>query len=145
MKNKIIFSILFVFTLIIAISCEKADKWKDFQTFDPANLPITGQYHVSWYLNGAVQGKPTILSLYASPNKDGVWVDDNKEFWSFKVKANFNGNTFSITKGVELLYDDSTTIKNGAVTNDSIYMEVEWVSDAGNTYVCRGKRQTGFE
>ena len=144
MKNKIIFGILFIFTLVIAISCEKDDKWKDFQTFNSA-YPVCGQYYVTWTLDGVAQGDPTILSVYNTSKGDGIWIDDNKQFWSFKVKANLSGNTFSVNKGVDLFYDDSTTISSGSVTNDNIYMKVEWKSDSGNVYVCQGKRQTGFE
>ncbi len=145
MKNKIIFSILFIFTIVIISSCEKEDKWKDFQNFDAA-YPVSGTYIVNWTLNGApVVADPTTLLIYNSANHDGIWIDDLKEFWQFKVKANLNGNSFSINKGIDLTWDDTTTVKNGSVINDSIYMELEWVSDPGKTYVCRGKRKTGFE
>jgi hypothetical protein len=144
MKNKIIFGMLFIFTLVIVLSCEKEDKWKDFQKFDPS-YPISGQYSVNWTLNGVEQSDPTILSVYNSANYDGIWIDDNKHFWQFKVKANLNGSNFSIVKGFDEYWDDSTTITNGRVVNDSIYMELEWNSSPGDIYICRGKRQTGFE
>ncbi|NVN93728.1 MAG: hypothetical protein HXX18_00450 [Bacteroidetes bacterium] len=145
MKNKIIFGILFIFTLVIALSCEKDDKWKDSQTFD-SSYPVCGTYVVTWTQGGSLAlPDPTILTVYNSANHDGIWIDDNKQFWTFKVKANLSGNTFSVTKGIDILLNDSTTIKNGSVSGDNIYMELEWVSDPGKIYVCQGKRQTGFE
>ncbi|MFZ4411795.1 MAG: lipid-binding protein [Bacteroidales bacterium] len=146
MKNKIIFRILFIFTLFVALSCVKDDKWKDFQTFNSA-YPVCGQYHVTWSLNGVLQDPPgpTILSLYNSAKGDSIWVDDNKLFWQFKVKAGLSGSNFAVSKGYDQIWDDSTTITKGSVTNDAIYMEVEWASSPGDVYVCQGKRQTGFE
>lgn len=143
-KNKIIFGILFIFTLVIVLSCEKEDKWKDFQTFD-ATYPVCGEYHVTWTLNGIEQGDPTTLSVYNSAQHDGIWIDDNELFWQFKVKANLSGTSFSVNKGVDLIWDDSTTVTKGSVSSDNIYMELEWVSSPGDIYVCQGKRVTGFE
>ncbi len=144
MKNKIIFSLLFLFTLAIALSCQKDDKWKDFQKFDES-YPLNGQYSVTWSLNGAVQGDPTILSVYNTADHQGIWIDDNLHFWQFKVKANVSGNNFSVTKGVDEIWDDSTTITNGSIVDGNFSMNVEWVSSAGDVYVCKGKLQTGFE
>jgi hypothetical protein len=157
MKNKIIFGMLFIFTLVIAISCEKDDKWKDFQKFD-STYPVCGQYSVSWTLAGVPQGDPTILSVYNSSKGDGIWIDDNKHFWSFKVKANLSGSNFSVYKGFDEYYDDSTTITKGSVTTKTgtnslgeeityeyFYMEIEWASSPGDVFICQGRRQTGFE
>jgi len=144
MKNKIIFGILFIFALAIAISCEKDDKWKDSQTFDPT-YPICGQYFVTWTLNGAEANDPSILSVYNSSKYDGIWIDDNKHFWQFKVKANLSGNSFSVTKGFDEYWDDSTTITNGSIVNGIISFNVEFASSPGDTFVCHGSRQTGFE
>lgn len=144
MKNKIILGILFIITFVIVISCEKEDKWKDYQKFD-SSYPLNGQYSVNWTLDGVEQSDPTILSVYNSSKYDGIWIDDNKHFWQFKVKANLNGSNFSIVKGFDEYWDDSTTISNGRIFGDSIYMELEWNSSPGDIYVCRGIRQTGFE
>ena len=144
MKNKIFFGMLFIFTLVIALSCEKDDKWKDFQNFD-STYPICGQYYVTWTLNGATANDPSILSVYNSAKYDGIWIDDNKHFWQFKVKANLSGNNFSINKGFDEYWDDSTTITNGSASDGNISFDVEFASDSGDVFHCQGKRQTGFE
>lgn len=135
---------LFLFTVVLISSCVKDDKWKDFQTFD-ATYPVCGQYQAYWLFDGDTIAGPTTLSLYNTANNVGIWIDDNKQFWQFKVKANLSGSNFSINKGYDLTWDDSTTVTNGSVVDDNIYMELEWKSDPGSIYVCKGKRQTGFE
>jgi hypothetical protein len=144
MKNIIIFRILLIFTLVMALSCVKDDKWEDFQTFNSA-YPVCGQYYVNWTLNGAVANDPSILSVYNSSKNDGIWIDDNKHFWQFKVKVNLNGTNFSVVKGYDEYWDDSTTITNGSAVNGIISFSVEFKSSPGDVFVCQGKRQTGFE
>jgi len=146
MKKKIILSILSIIALIVIISCQKEDKYKDYQTFSTA-YPVCGDYVVNWYLGGQlVIPGTTILSLYnTSSDASKIWVDDNGQFWNFKTKANLSGNTFSVNKGIEVNLGDTTTITNGSVSGDAIYLELKWSTDPTNTYVCKGKRKTGFE
>ncbi len=146
MKKTIILSFISIIAIFIFISCEKEDKYKDYQNFSTAN-PVCGDYVVNWYQGGAlVIPGTTILSIYNTANDASkVWVDDNAAFWTFKTKANLNGTSFSVTNGIDVALNDTTTITNGSVNGNTIYLELKWASDPAKTYVCKGTRRTGFE
>lgn len=103
-------------------------------------------------------GYSNLITYNTSDNNETeMWLTDDDTFWWYKVKVNINLEdlTFSVTDGVDLRFDDNTTITNGkiipnaatppsGVKADSIYFEVEWASDPGTIYVGSGYRRTGF-
>jgi hypothetical protein len=144
MKSKI-FLLLAVATAMFVASCEKDDAWKDHQDFAP-NKDVAGEYWVQYWVNGTPQADPSVLLIYnTASDASKIWVDDQGNFWDYKVKTNVGGTNFSVNKGIDIQHDDTTTITNGRVFGDSISLELEWVSDPGTIYVCKGKRRTGFE
>jgi len=149
------------FTLLLGfmMSC---DKMKD-PVVDYVNLGKTlpGEWWVTYTVDGVdIYGAGhSVLNTFntAANTSTDMWITDNGNFWQFQVKANADvaNNTFSVVKGVDLIWDDSTSVSNGKIfinggitkagnVADSIYMEIEWASDPGTIYVCSGVRRTGF-
>ena len=141
-------TILIVFTLVVLgmASCQKDDDYEKYKEYAPAE-EVTGEYMVTWYLPDMTPyTDPVLLTIYNSSNGDSIWIDDMENFWQFKVKTAVSGNSFSVTDGTDLIWDDNTTITEGSVTESGdISMKVEWASDPGNVYICKGTRRTGFE
>jgi hypothetical protein len=87
----------------------------------------------------------------SSFGQDSIWVDDNGNFWPFKVKAKadlkaltFQTNDFISYPGSRS--EDTVTIRNAKVINkDSIYFEIEFRTDPGNPYVISGHRRLSYE
>jgi len=159
---KLKYIILLVFTMGLFASCDPNDTMDTPKTeILGAGQMLPGEWWVTYTVDGAdIYGVGyTMLSTYnnADNASNKLFITDNENFWSFKVEADadINANTFSITDGTELLYDDATTITNGKVipgggttkggnVTDSIYMEIVWASEPGTTYVASGVRRTGF-
>lgn len=138
--------LLLVSAAFVFNSCTKDNYYEEFKEFAP-NSELLGEYWVTYYdIDGNELADPSILMVYnTSDASDSIWIDDMENFWQFKVKAKVTDNSFSITEGKDLVWDDNTTITKGKVTDGNIYMELEWASDPGTIYVCKGKRRTGFE
>ena len=147
------------FTLLLGfmMSC---DKMKD-PVVDYVNLGKTlpGEWWVTYTVDGVDKGGHSVLTTFntADNTSTDMWITDNGNFWQFQVKVNadVNSNSFSVIKGVDIVWDDSTSVSNGKIfidggitkagnVADSIYMEIEWASDPGTIYVCSGVRRTGF-
>ena len=120
----------------------------------------------SWYVEFLVEGEDIYhvgynkINTYNTSVNDGsfLWIDDNENLWSFKVKCPINKSdqTFS---GTELYsnvdgYEVQVTITNGkitkdgitspsGVTTDKIYFEAEFSDDPGTIYQFGGYRFTG--
>lgn len=142
MKSKIILIIVCITALSMA--CKK-----EYEKKNSATYPISGDWYVMANYLGDDYG-PYVFSIYntAFGGADTVWVDDNAEFWTFKVKAKANvpARTFEIDKGTDVYLDDTTTIMNGRIIgNDSIHFLVMFASSPGDTIIVSGHRKTGFE
>lgn len=154
MKKILIIS--FTMLLGFMISCDKMED----PTVDYVNLGKTlpGEWWVT-YSTGGVNYGHSVLTTFntAANNSTEMWITDNENFWQFQVKVTTDvaNNTFSVIKGVDLIWDDSTSVSAGKIfpnagitkagnVADSIYMEIEWVSDPGTKYICSGVRRTGF-
>lgn len=95
----------------------------------------------------------------ASNNANEIWIDDDQNFWKFKIKAtaDANGLTFSATSAQNQRGDDITVnvtngkiTKNGGVQNngspaDYITMDVEFSDDPGTIYRLEGVRYSGLK
>lgn len=95
----------------------------------------------------------------ASNNANEIWIDDDQNFWKFKIKAtaDANGLTFSASSAQNQRGDDITVnvtngkiTKNGGVQNngspaDYITMDVEFSDDPGTIYRLEGVRYSGLK
>ena len=134
---------------------------------------LAGEWFVTYTLDGADEGGgySTIITSNTAANTASEilvtdYVDPNDtegHFWSYKVKANadVNAKTFSASNAVSsAIVDDEPypikinitngkVIRNGGfsktgVVVDSIYFEIEFEDDPGNTYIASGHKRTGF-
>ena len=108
---------------------------------------ITDRFHLLTYNTSA-----------NNPNE--IFIDDQGNFWEFKIKAtsDVNSLTFSATDALNLSYDDCTVsvtngkiVKNGGVQNngspaDLITMDVTFSDDDDAlVYHIEGVRYSGLE
>ena len=105
-------------------------------------------------------GRFHILTYNTSANNPNeIWIDDIKNFWNFKVKANGDINTLTFgaasaenQRGDEITINitNGKIIKNGGMQNngspaDYITMDVEFSDDPGTIYRLEGVRYSGLE
>ncbi len=147
--------ILYLILVALVISCETLpDPEYEYSSI----WPVSGEWWVTykfdfgsglddWYGVGYTR----LQTFNTSANTaDSVWITDDGNFWTYKVKAGLNltQKSFAVDDGTDLMYDDGTTITNGQIIEradgDSIYMEIEWESDPGTIYICSGRRVKGF-
>jgi len=136
-----------------------AGEWWVTARFDDGTGTIDDHYGVGYFY--------LLTSNTASFSSSELLVDDDGNFWNFKVKTNLNleGRAFSVADGEDLNYAladpppdpyPTVTITNGQVIidggtstdgnqTDSIYMEVTYSDDTnGFTYIISGHKRTGF-
>ena len=147
--------LLYLILVALVISCETLpDPEYEHSTI----WPVSGEWWVTykfdfgsglddWYGVGYTRLQTFNTS---ANNADSVWITDDGHFWDYKVKAGLNmgQKTFAVDQGIDLIWDDTTSISNGQiierVDGDSIYMEIVWASDPTTTYICSGRRVKGF-
>ena len=170
-----------VLTMLLSLgflsSCDKDD---DPEVENMATYPVSGD----WYVNYEVETSPgvfediygvgpTHLLVYntAANTPDEIWIDDQGNFWNYKVKTGVNMQdlTFSANEAVSasmqknqagdmVPYDIKVNITDGKVFKDatkahgvqidSIYFNVSFEDDAepfGTVYRVTCHRSTGFE
>lgn len=143
-----IYKLFIIFALfgVILTACQKEDDYTKYKEFAP-NSELLGEFVVSYYdvdMNPLLED--ALMMVYnTATSEDSVWVDDMMNFWQYKVKAKVNGTSFAVDQGKDLIWDDNTSITKGSVDGDKIYLELEWASDPGTIYICKGTRKTGFE
>ena len=135
-------------------SCEKED------IGGTATESLAGDWYVEASVDGEVIYGPFHLLTYntSANNPNEIWVDDQGNFYEFKVKANsdINSLSFSATNAQNEYYDCTASItnakilKNGGVQNngspaDFITMDVEFSDDPGTIYHLEGVRYSGLE
>ena len=104
-------------------------------------------------------GRFQIMTYSTSANNPSeIWIDDSKNFWNFKVKANGDINTLTFgaasaenQRGDEITINitNGKIIKNGGMQNngspaDYITMDVEFSDDPGTIYRLEGVRYSGL-
>ena|SRR5438270_13798646 len=156
-------NLIIALALIILSSCKK-------------NLPDVGgtsakgmanEWWVTLVLNGAdLIGTHVKLATYnTSSNGNELWVDDLKNGYGFKVKANadFKNLTFTVTDSNNEYYDPAhpanfpktVTLSNSKIllgvgrsksgnVVDSIYMEAKFSDDPADTFIISGHARTRF-
>jgi Lipid-binding putative hydrolase len=147
-----------IFILAVAIvalsSCKK--NLPDPGHTAPQNL--ANEWWVTFTLNGADLynlGHQKIATYNTAANTSEIWVDDLESTWDFKVKAtaDLNNLTFAASKAQNQYYNITADITNGKVlpnaghsktgkVTDSIYMQVKFSDDPGNTYTIAGTART---
>ena len=144
-------------------SCQKED------IGGTATESLAGQWYVQANMvnaDGSViedpygLGRFQILTYNTSANTPNeIWIDDIKNFWNFKVKANGDINTLTFgaasaenQRGDEITINitNGKIIKNGGMQNngspaDYITMDVEFSDDPGTIYRLEGVRYSGLE
>lgn len=118
-----------------------------------------------WYLVASVNGNPIwgpfhLLTYNTSANNPNeIWVDDQENFYTFKVKAtgDINSLTFSAASAQNQNGDEITVnitngkiVKNGGVQKngspaDLLMMDIEFSDDPGTIYHLEGVRYSGLE
>ncbi|MDS1032938.1 lipid-binding protein [Porphyromonadaceae sp. NP-X] len=145
------FFILSILTVAL-VSCEpKYEKEYNWA------YPVSGDWMVKAYLNGTeIYGPFEIITYNTSFGQDSIWIHDyattgsNGNFWSFKVKAavDMNTYTFQTDSSINAIpgYPIEIKVSNGRVINkDSITMELEFEDDPGTVYQLAGHRETSYE
>ncbi len=154
--RKILFIGFVALVSIYSVSCKK--------TLPDAGrtslVKMANGWWVNYTLNGVSQtSSPTFFSTYnvSENTTDSMWFDDLGHFWDFKgkVKADYVNQTFSGTGVVNQYYTSTADIANGKIITrgghsragnitDSIYAEIQFSDDPGNTYILSGTARTGF-
>jgi hypothetical protein len=147
MKNRLILNTIFFTTLLlIGVACQKEYK-KEYNWA----YPLSGDWTVKIKSGDDVSAPLSIKTYNSSFGKDSIWIDDNG-YWPFKAKAKVDlaNKTFETTEYVSFpgnaRNEDVVSIKNAKIINkDSIYFEVEFGSDPGNTYQFSGHRRVSYD
>lgn len=148
--KKILFKYKFLLAglFVVMFSCQKMDYTKEINW----SYPLSGEWALQLESGTTVDPGPYFIKVYnTSFGQDSVWIDDNSNIWPFKAKAKADMGTltFSTTNYIShpgTNNEDVITITNGKIiTNDSIYFEAEFGSDAGTIYKMYGHRSTSYE
>lgn len=151
--------VLYLATMLLCMaftSCQKED------IGGTATESLAGDWYVEVSVEGEVITDRFHLLTYntSANNPNEIFIDDQGNFWEFKIKAtsDVNSLTFSATDALNLSYDDCTVsvtngkiVKNGGVQNngspaDLITMDVTFSDDDDAlVYHIEGVRYSGLE
>ena len=138
--------VLYLATMLLCMAITSCQKEDIGGTATESLEAITGSFHLLTYNT-------------SSNNPNEIFVDDQGNFWDFKVKAaaELNGLTFSAIDAQNLSYDckvsvtNAKIVKNGGFQNngspaDLISMDVMFSDDEdGLVYHLEGVRYSGLE
>jgi len=155
--------VLYLATLLLCMAFTACEKEEIGGT---ATESLAGQWYVQANVVTAsgVEEDPYEIGRFqintyntAANNANEIWIDDNKNFWDFKIKASadVNGLTFSATNAANAKYDCTVTVTNGKITKlggkqnngspaDYITMDVEFSDEPGTIYRLEGVRYSGL-
>jgi hypothetical protein len=161
MKNKYlkIFFATILLGLLLA-SCNESEK-NDGIDFLVNDGTKSEAFAGDWYVRIQDKASGDILTGYGKINtfntteneKNVFWINDDS-LWGFQIKSKGNDDlTFASTDPKSLKYGEDATITAGKIlkgkalsktknVTDSIYMEIEFVSDPGVTYIFSGHKRT---
>lgn len=156
--------VLYLATLLLTLAFTSCSKEEIGGT---ATESLAGEWYVTANMveNGSVVEDPkgmgcfTIMTYNTSANNPSeIWVDDNGNFWDFKVKAQADASalTFSAAGAQNQKYDCQVTITNAKITKgggvqnngskaDYITMDVVFSDDEDQVvYRLEGVRYSGL-
>ena len=119
---------------------------------------LAGNWFVQYKQDGKAVSDYSLLSTYNTAANNGLmWLDDPSQELKVRIKTEVNELSFSgkdvfnqvngkynritITDGKVLEKQATTT---GGNVSDSIYFQIQFSDDPGNTYTVEGYRRTGF-
>jgi len=158
-KNIKILLFAFLFLPLMLVSCDEDDKNDgiDFLENDGTKAEqFAGDWYIVFQLEGITLTNPAKIHTFntAANNKNEFWIQDFA-IWGFQIKAQgSNDLTFASIDGTDVSdFGEDATITNGKIlidaaksktgnVTDSIYMEVVFESDPGETYVIAGHKRT---
>lgn len=158
--------ILLLFVVVAMVSCKKS-------SYDPGTTKspkASNGWWVTYSVGGSPIAGPVFFSTYntSADKADSMWIDDLKNFWTFKGKValNYSALTFSNPVSVNGYYADTAIIANGkiipkgghsksGVATDSLYMEIQFSDENTGapdfiptpyqtTFQISGTARTGF-
>jgi hypothetical protein len=165
--KKLVNKILGLSLLLVLFACQE-----DPDIWDSSTVALDGNWYVTYdhesYGNDPFGVGYTPLYTYntAADNGQEIWLSDDDNFWSYKVRipGNPEAGTFgstdvvtSVVDGYEIqvkiengqIFPDAVKLPSGVMA-DSIYFEV-WFEDledatgiANDKLMVSGYRQTGF-
>lgn len=161
MKIKNIRYLLFAFLFLplMFVSCDENDKNDgiDFLENDGTKAEqFAGDWYVVFQLDGATLTNPARIHTFntAANNKNEFWIQDFA-VWGFQIKAQGADDlSFASIDGIDVSdFEENGVITNGKImidaaksrtgnVTDSIYMEVVFETDPGETYVIAGHKRT---
>lgn len=168
MKFKLLYFVALFFSFGILSSCEKDAPEVEYT----ATYPVSGEWWVTYKVEtspGVFEdvyhvGYTPLLTYNTAANKPTeIWVDDEGNFWNYKVKSSLDMNqlSFGVNEAPNKAldgdepYDITVSIKDGKVfkngglsktkvKTDSIYFKIEFSDAPGDVYHVSGHRRTGF-
>ena len=144
---------------LVFTSCDDNDKNDgiDFLENDGTKAEqFAGDWYVVFQLEGITITNPAKIHTFntAANNKNEFWIQDFA-VWGFQIKAQgSNDLSFASVDGIDVSdFGENGTITNGKImidaaksktgnVTDSIYMEVMFETDPGETYVIAGHKRT---
>lgn len=141
--------------LLFFISCDEGGNP------DPGGTTVeklAGDWFVQYKQNGKAVTDYNLLSTYnTSANNGLIWLDDASQKLKVRVKTEVSKLSFSIKdvpnqfkgKYNKITITDGKVLEKQATTtggnvSDSIYFQIQFSDDPGNTYAVEGYRRTGF-
>ena len=158
-KNMKILLFLFLTFSLMFTSCDESDKNDGIDFLENSGTKaekFAGDWYVVFQLDGETLTNPAEIHTFntASNIKNEFWIQDFA-VWGFQIKAQGNDDlTFASIDGTDISeFGENGTITNGKImidaaksktgnVTDSIYMEVVFESDPGETYVIAGHKRT---
>jgi hypothetical protein len=154
---KRIFVIIAGIALVAVSSCSKKP-----DTGGTATESMANEWYVTLYSGTTAEVSHAHIYTYNSAANTGeIWVDDDGNVWTFKVKAaaDLNALTFKAPNVTSVVpgYDIKVNITDGKIipgagrsktgnVTDSIYMKISFEDDPvpGTVYELRGHARTRF-
>jgi hypothetical protein len=139
--------ILITALIFIFASCQKMKYDKQYSW----SYPVSGDWTIT-VDDGTDKYGPIPMKIYnTSFGQDSIWIDDDGNFWPFKVKAavDMKARVFTTTNTISYPNtntEDFVTITKGSIVKtDSVYFEAVFASDPTTTYKMYGHRRVSYE
>lgn len=146
--KKIVYVFLF---MLLFVACEQELENQE-ANLPEANLPktdLSGKWTVNAHIDNDLIFGPFTITTQMSPESEAIYINDNGEFWNFKVEAEIlnASDKFEAKSSVNELCSLEAAVKilDGAViNNDSIAFYIQFEDDEtpyGLNYKISGRRK----